>query len=60
MFMDLIMVQMTIWSNPFNEGCKNGRSIRRSAGIADDTIVVGDVSVSVNSHKVAVAGKGSI
>ncbi|CAM3861066.1 response regulator transcription factor [Vibrio aquimaris] len=35
-----------------------GALIRRSAGIADDTIVVGDVSVSVNSHKVAVAGKG--
>ncbi|GLT18774.1 DNA-binding response regulator [Vibrio zhanjiangensis] len=34
-----------------------GALIRRSAGIADDTIVIGDVSVSVNSHKVAVAGE---
>ncbi|CAM3050232.1 MULTISPECIES: response regulator transcription factor [Vibrio] len=34
-----------------------GALIRRSAGMADDTIVVGDVSVSVNSHKVTVAGE---
>ena len=34
-----------------------GALIRRSAGMADDTIVVGDVSMSVNSHKVVVAGE---
>ncbi|NOH71937.1 response regulator transcription factor [Vibrio pectenicida] len=34
-----------------------GALIRRSAGIADDTVILGDVSVSVNSHKVTVAGE---
>jgi len=29
--------------------------IRRSAGVADDTIVIGDIAVSLSSHKVMVA-----